>query len=86
LCDAKRFTSVLPDRDFVQMADTPPNKFKLSVAGTLHPAARKGPKLEQVNKSFARHDASTLPGAAAGGRLPLTAVKGAGFNRARRGN
>jgi hypothetical protein len=34
------------------MAATTPNKFKLSVAGTLHPAARKGPKLEQVNKSF----------------------------------
>jgi hypothetical protein len=52
LCDARRFASVLPDRDFVQMAETTPIKFKSSVAGTLHPAAGKGPKLEQVNKSF----------------------------------
>jgi hypothetical protein len=89
LCDAKRFASVLPDRDFVQMAETPPNKFKLSVAGALHPGREKGPKLEQVNESFARADAlwtrlgQTL--AAAGVRLPLTAPKGAGFNRARWG-
>jgi hypothetical protein len=84
-CDAKRFASVLPDGDFVQTATTTPNKFKLSVAGTLHPAAKKGPKLEQVNKSLGAPDALGRPLATAERRLPLTAVKGAGFNRARRG-
>jgi hypothetical protein len=78
LGDARRFASVLPDRDFVQMAGTAPNKFKSSVAGALHPAAGKGPKLEHVNKSL------RTP-AAWRGRLPLTAVKGAGFYRAKRG-
>jgi hypothetical protein len=48
----KAYRSVLPDRDFVQMAKTTPIKFKSSVADTLHPAAGKGPKLEQVNESF----------------------------------
>ncbi|QWG18997.1 hypothetical protein KMZ68_03700 [Bradyrhizobium sediminis] len=60
------------------MAGTAPNKFKLSVAGALHPAAENGPKLEQVNKSLLAATASHV-------RLPLTAVKGAGFYRARLG-
>jgi hypothetical protein len=43
LCNAKRLASVLPDRDFVQMAETPPNKFKSSVAAALHPSRQKVP-------------------------------------------
>ena len=69
------FASVVARPDFVQAATAAQNKFKLSVAGALHPAARKGPKLEQVNDSHG--------GAAATGKrhLPLTALNDAVLNR-----
>ena len=40
--------SVLPDRIFVQMPEGIQIKFKLSVAGGMHPVG-EGPKSEQVN-------------------------------------
>jgi hypothetical protein len=44
LSDARRFASVLPDRDFVQMPGVAQNKFKLSVARGLHLTGEKVPK------------------------------------------
>jgi hypothetical protein len=41
LGDARRFASVLPDDDFVQMAATASNKFKSSVADALHLTAER---------------------------------------------
>jgi hypothetical protein len=43
----KTVASVLRDRDFVHTQRDVQNKFKLSVAGRLHFASLKGPKLEQ---------------------------------------
>jgi hypothetical protein len=57
LSDTRRFASVLPDRDFVQMPGVAQNKFKLSVARALHlPAGR--PKLEHVAGFLRQSDRS----------------------------
>jgi hypothetical protein len=64
LCDARRIASVLPDHGFVQMAETPPNKFKLSVAGTLHLGSKKVPNWNKLTNPFACRDALRRPQAA----------------------
>jgi hypothetical protein len=72
LSDARLVASVLPDRDFVQMPEVTQNKFKLSVACRLHPAAERS----QTGTTCRLCGAGT-PGS---GHLPLTADNGAGFN------
>jgi hypothetical protein len=69
--DARRFASLLPDRDFVQMPGVLQNKFKSSVACGLHLPA-DSPKLEHL-ATFRRWQ--PLPT----GPLPLTSVNTAGF-------
>jgi hypothetical protein len=51
---------VLPDREFVQMAGTTSNKFKLSVAGALHPAAKMVPNWNTLTNLSGRFDAHRL--------------------------
>jgi len=80
LSDARLAASVLPDRGFVQMPGVAQNKFKWSVAGTLHPERRKVPKWNKLTIPRRRRGRST-------GHLPLTADNAAGFNPSKdRGN
>jgi hypothetical protein len=79
LSDARRIASVLPDRDFVQMAGVVQNKFKSSVASGLHLLR---PKVPNWNNR-------APPGrccACVGDPLPLTADDAAGFNPAGTGD
>ena len=64
---------MLPDRDFVQMAETAPIKFKSSVARGLHLLAQQVPNWNMG--AWSRGTASFLRR-----NLPLTMVNGAGFN------
>jgi len=75
-------SSVLPDRDFVQMPRVAQNKFKLSVACRLHLPDREGPKREQpeVKPSPPMRKQATPKN-----HLPLTAVHAARFNPVKSG-
>src|SRR5258705_10221054 len=69
-------SSVLPDRDFVQMPGVAKNKFRSSVACRLHIPHREGPKPEQPEvKSPSRHKQATHKN-----HLPLTAINTTRFN------
>ena len=69
-------SSVLPDRDFVQMPGVAQNKFRLGVACRLHIRHREGPKREQPEvKSPSRHKQATHKT-----HLPLTAINTTRFN------
>jgi len=52
LSDARRFASVLPDRDFVQMAGVAQNKFKSSVAVALHLGSQKVPNWNKLTSPY----------------------------------
>jgi hypothetical protein len=75
-------SSVLPDRDFVQMPGVAQNKFTLGVACRLHIPRREGPEPEQpeVKPSPSRHKQATHKN-----HLPLTAINSTRFNPAKSG-
>jgi hypothetical protein len=48
------FISVLRDSNFVQTREAVQNKFKLSVATTLHPPAQKVPNWNKITRRLVR--------------------------------